>query len=196
MSMSAPDQDANWAIMDARGRLFQHGASALSQAELIGIVLGTGATKDAFVVAEQLVAHSGGLLGIARMNLAELKEHDGMGLMKAMQLQVALELGQRLNMLDYVTRPHIKCPADVANFLVPEMSLLERQELRAIYLDERNAIISMAAVYVGSVNDTFPVRTADIFREAVRHSSSGLIVVHNHTHGDPTPSASDVRQKM
>jgi DNA repair protein RadC len=191
--MLAESADANWEIMDVRGRLYQHGTSGLKQSELIGLVLGTGATKDAFEVAEQLVNSSGGLLAIARMNLTELKEYDGMGLMKAMQLQAALELGQRLNTLEFAKLPQVNCPADVAKFLVPEMSRLEQQQLRAIYMDHRNRVIDMAAVYVAPVVGGFDVRVADVFREAIRKNACGLIVAHNHTDGDALPTESDIR---
>lgn len=86
----------------------------------------------------------------------------------------------------------VRSPADVANLLMAEMSLLEREELRAVLLDTKNNVIRVVSVYSGNLN-TAVVRVCEVFREAIRHNACSIIVVHNHPSGDPAPSTEDVR---
>ena len=109
-----------------------------------------------------------------------------MGATTAARLKAALELGMRLTM----ERNHadqIRSPADAANLLMPEMSLLEQEHLRTILLDTKNRVMAIPTIYVGSVNTTM-IRVAELFREAIRRNCPALIVLHNHPSGDPTPS--------
>ncbi len=115
-----------------------------------------------------------------------------MGEAKATQLKAALELGRRLAVVSPQSRPQVRSPADVANLLMLEMSLLEQEHLRAILLDTKNNLLRVATVYTGSLN-TAVVRVGEVFREAIRANCASIIVVHNHPSGDPTPSPEDVR---
>jgi len=173
-------------------RLSQLGPQALSVVELLAVVLGTGATKDAFTVAENLVCHCGGIVGIARMAIAELELPDGMGEAKARQLKAALELGRRMALTSPDQRPQIKTPADAAQMLMLDMGLSEQEEVRTLLLDTRNRILGTPTIYRGSLNST-SMRVCEVFREAIRTNSASIIVAHNHPSGDPTPSAEDVQ---
>jgi len=88
-------------------------------------------------------------------------------------------------------RPSITSPADAANLVMSEMSLLDREELRVILLDTRNRVQGVQTVYKGSLNTTM-VRVCELFREAIRANCAGIIVVHAHPSGDPSPSPEDV----
>jgi DNA repair protein RadC len=85
----------------------------------------------------------------------------------------------------------IHCPADVADYLGPEMADLAQEQLRAVLLDAKNRILGVRLVYQGGQN-AINVRLADCFREAVRAGATAILLVHNHPSGDATPSACDI----
>jgi DNA repair protein RadC len=85
----------------------------------------------------------------------------------------------------------IRAPRDVAERLLPEMGRLEREELRVVLLDARNAVIGSPVIYQGNVSAAL-VRVGELFRDAVRRHAAGLILVHNHPSGDATPSPDDL----
>ena len=89
-------------------------------------------------------------------------------------------------------RPQIRTPFDVANLLMVEMGLLEKEELRVILLDTKNYVKRMETIYRGCLNAAV-VRVGEVFTPAVRDNAASVIVVHNHPSHDPTPSPSDVR---
>jgi DNA repair protein RadC len=122
---------------------------------------------------------------------AELCQVPGIGPVRAAQLAAAFELGRRA-LVDWpVARWTIRAPRDLADRLVPEMGRLEREELRVVLLSARNTVMSVERVYQGSVS-TALVRVGELFRDAVRRHAAGVIVVHNHPSGDPTPSPEDL----
>jgi DNA repair protein RadC len=175
-----------------RERLRDYGPQALSNGELLAIILRTGASKESVLeIASRLLSHHQGLAGLARASFAELCNERGLGEAKAAQLKAALELGKRLSATQPDAKAVVRSPADAASLLSPEMSLLEQEHLRVVLLNTRNEVMGTPEVYKGSVNASL-VRTGEIFREAVRRNCSALIVVHNHPSGDPTPSADDV----
>lgn len=175
-----------------RERLEHYGAGALSNAELLAITLGSGVRGQSVLnLAQALLAKHGGLMGLARASFADLCAEHGVGPAKATQLKAALELGPRLLVESPDARPQITSPADAANLVLLEMSLLEKEEVRVITLDTRNRVLNISTVYVGSLN-TSVVRVSELFREAVNKNAAAVIVVHNHPSGDPTPSPEDV----
>jgi DNA repair protein RadC len=121
---------------------------------------------------------------------AELQRQPGVGATTAARLKAALELGMRLT-LERNHADQIRSPADAANLLMPEMSLLEQGHLRTILLDTKNHVIAVPTIYVGSVNTTM-IRVAEVFREAIRRNCPAFIVCHNHPSGDPSPRPEDV----
>lgn len=175
-----------------RERLERYGAPALSDAELLAIILRTGVGGESVLnLATRLLARYKGLTGLARASLSELKAEKGVGLAKAAQLKAALELGRRLLAASPEERPQVRSPADAAHLLMPEMSFLEQEHLRVILLDSKNRVMGVHTVYVGSLNTSL-IRVGEVFREAVRRNCAAIIVAHNHPSGDPTPSPEDV----
>ncbi len=175
-----------------RERLLHVGASAVSTAELIAIILRVGVGGENVVrVAQRLLAKFGGLGGLARASAAELCAEKGLAEAKTAQLKAAFELGRRLLVESPSERPTITSPSDAANLLVSEMSLLEQESMRVILLDTRNRVQAIQTVYQGSLNTTM-VRVGELFREAVRANCAAIIVAHNHPSGDPSPSPEDV----
>ncbi len=175
-----------------RERLALRGVGGLTSAELIGLVWGSGTRGRSAVdlAADALVGHDG-LAGLARASEQELATLSGIGAAKAAQLVAAFELGRRL-LADWPTaRWTIRGPADVAERLILQMGRLEREELRVVILDTKNHVLRVATVYQGNVSASL-VRVGELFRDAVRVNAAGVILVHNHPSGDPTPSPDDL----
>ncbi len=174
-----------------RERLKALGAQALSNAELLAILLRVGVQGENVVqLGQRLLQTFGGLSGLHRVSFDELCAQHGVGEAKAAQIKAAIELGRRLS-LETEARPVISSPADAAALLTYEMSGLEQEHLRVILLDTRNHVLEIREVYRGSVNSA-QVRIAEVFRDAVRRNATAIIVAHNHPSGDPTPSPEDI----
>ncbi len=175
-----------------RERLAARGAAGLSSAELIGLLWGSGSRgRSAVDLAEDVLARYDGLTGLARATDVELESVSGIGAAKAAQLAAAFELGRRL-LADWPAgRWTIRSARDVADRLVLQMGRLEREELRVVLLNTKNVVLRVATVYQGNVSSSL-VRVGELYRDAVRLNATGLILVHNHPSGDPTPSPDDL----
>lgn len=176
-----------------RERLIHYGAGALSTSELLAILLRTGIQGENVInQATRLLIEFGGLSGLARASLAEMSRFKGMGEAKYTQVMAAFELGRRLLIESPDERPQIRSPADAANLVMAEMSLLEQEHLRLFLLDTKNRVLKMPTVYIGNLN-TSVIRVGELMRYALRENCASVIVAHNHPSGDPTPSPEDVR---
>jgi DNA repair protein RadC len=175
-----------------RERLAARGVAGLSAAELIGLVWGSGGRgHSAIDLAHEALERYDGLTGLARATEPELDSLPGVGAARAAQLTAAFELGRRL-LADWPTgRWTIRTPRDVADRLVLQMGRLEREELRVVLLNTKNVVLRISTVYQGNVASSL-VRIGELFRDAVRLNAAGLILVHNHPSGDPTPSPDDL----
>ena len=175
-----------------RERLELRGAAGLTAAELIGLLWGSGARgRSAVDLAADALARFDGLTGLARATGQELEAVPGVGAARAAQLQAAFELGRRL-LADWPAgRWSIRSPRDVADRLVLQMGRLEREELRIVILNTKNVVLRVATVYTGNISSSL-VRVGELFRDAVRLDAAGIILVHNHPSGDPTPSPDDL----
>lgn len=175
-----------------RERLVAHGAAALSDSELIAILLRTGVVgANAIEVARQLLAEFGNLSGLARSTVKELGRIKGVGPAKAVQLAAAFGLGSRLARENF-DRRSVDTPAKIWELLGAEMRALQTESLRVLLLDTKLKLMRSEEVFRGSINECI-AHPREIFRPALLHSAYALIVVHNHPSGDPTPSSSDQR---
>ncbi|MGB8647759.1 MAG: DNA repair protein RadC [Anaerolineae bacterium] len=173
-----------------RERLEQLGAGALSDVELLAIILRTGYQGvNVIQLAQQLLADCGRLGGLARTPATTLSEQKGMGKAKAAELAAAFELGRRAVNANLGEQPQIKSPEDAAR-LLSDMGTLEKEEMRVLLLNQKNRVCSIRRVYEGSLHTTV-VRIGELFRDAVRENAAAIIVAHNHPSGDPTPSPED-----
>lgn len=175
-----------------RERLELRGAAGLTSAELVGLLWGSGARgRSAVDMAADAIARFEGLTGLARASGPELEAIPGVGAVKAAQLQAAFELGRRL-LADWPTaRWTVRSPRDVADRLVLQMGRLEREELRVVVLNTKNVVQRVTTAYQGNLSASV-VRVGELFRDAVRLTAAGIILVHNHPSGDPTPSPDDL----
>jgi DNA repair protein RadC len=141
--------------------------------------------------ASDLLASLGGFPQLAVAGHAELERLPGVGRARAARVVAALELGRRAVADRPAGRWSIRSPRDLADGLVPELGGLEREELRVVLLNTRNSVLDIVTVYRGSIA-TALVRIGELFRDAVRVHAAGLVIVHNHPSGDPTPSPDDL----
>jgi DNA repair protein RadC len=175
-----------------RERLRDLGSNALSTAELLAIILRTGSAQQSVLsLAQSLLAHHGGLGGLARLSFHELVQEHGLGQAKAAELRAAFEIALRLNALQPSERPYVRSPADVMALVGGEMALLDQEQLRVILVNTRNQVMGVAEVYRGNVSGAL-VRVSELFREAIRQNAPCVLLVHNHPSGDPSPSPDDV----
>jgi DNA repair protein RadC len=175
-----------------RERLAMRGPAGLGSAELVALVIGSGGPgRSALDVADEVLRRHGDLAGVAAAQELELAAVTGMGPAKAARLAAAVEIGRRV-LADWpASRWSVRAPTDVADRLMLQMGRLEREELRVVLLDTKNHVLRIVTVYVGNVSASL-VRIGELFRDAVRLNAAGLILVHNHPSGDPTPSPDDL----
>lgn len=168
------------------------GAQALSNAELLAILLRTGTPQEtALELAQRLLSQPGGLRYLAEASLEELKEQKGIGLAKATQIKAAIELGRRLSVYS-ANRPVIQHPGDVASLLMDEMRYLDREHFRTVSLNTKNRVLAIDNVAVGSLNASL-IHPREVFKGPVKRSAAAIILVHNHPSGDPSPSLEDIQ---
>ncbi len=175
-----------------RERLAEDGAGALSEAELLAIILRVGSDRGSAVELAQKLLTKGGLAGLEDASMAELCAYHGVGRAKAVQIKAALELGRRLQLAPVNSRPEIRSPEDAARILAPRMAALPRETLQVILLDGRHRMIDVSKVAEGRVNSV-GARMAEVFRDAVRQDCPAVILAHNHPSGDPSPSDDDAK---
>jgi DNA repair protein RadC len=175
-----------------RERLLQYGPAALSNAELLAILWRTGTPRESVLeMASRVLSQFGSLSAMAKASVHELTKLRGIGEAKAIELHAAVELGRRTVSLAPEDRLTVRSPADIANFCIPDMALLDRETLRVILFNMKNQVLAVQDLYRGSLNRSV-VRVAEVFREAIRQNAAAIAVVHNHPSGDPSPSSEDV----
>ncbi|MBE3596783.1 MAG: DNA repair protein RadC [Hydrogenibacillus sp.] len=175
-----------------RERLRQLGPEALSDVELIAILLRTGTRGESVLrLAERILGTAGNLRALLGMGVEELSAIRGVGMAKAVQLQAAFELGRRLSRALPKARV-IRSAGDVAQVMMDRMRYLKQEHFAVLFLNTKNELIGDKTVFVGTL-DASLVHPREVFREAVRKSAQSIVLVHNHPSGDPTPSQEDRR---
>ena len=175
-----------------RERLWTLGPSALSAAELLAVLLGTG--RDGEPV-ERLALR---LLEVGQLSLrrlaarppAELLQVPGIGPTKAARLIAAFELAARLAREERPAVPRIREPEDVVRLFATRLRDLAVEEFHLLALDSQSQVLREVMVTRGLLNSSL-VHPREVFRHAIAEAAAGIIVVHNHPSGDPTPSAED-----
>ncbi|GAA3939405.1 RadC family protein [Hymenobacter algoricola] len=184
----------SWAEEDRpREKLMQKGRTALSDAELLAILLGSGTARlSAVDVAKLILAAVGNDLNeLARLSLKDLMRHKGIGEAKAIAIVAALELGRRRKETAAAARVTITCSRDIYELVRPHLQDLPHEEFWVILLNRANVVMRKASISSGGVAGT----VADpklIFKEALEQLASSVILVHNHPSGNRSPSAADI----
>jgi len=175
-----------------REKLHALGADRLDTAELIAILLRTGTGgRSAIEIGRDLLARFQTIEQLAAASVEELSAIKGVGLAKAVQLKAAFELAARLPK-SRAPRPLFRAPRDVADRFREEMQHYEVEEFHVLLLDTKNRLIRDMSISRGTLNASL-VHPREVYREAVRAGAAGVILVHNHPSGDPTPSSEDIK---
>ncbi|MCI0573545.1 MAG: DNA repair protein RadC [Myxococcaceae bacterium] len=176
---------------DARERLLRVGGAALTDAELVTVLLGTGGRGGLQrAQVERLLAGGGGLRALLEQDSHELCQQPGLGPTRAAQVLAALELGRRVQRTAE-RRPRLRTPAEIDAYLRPLLSALRREVFHVLCFNARNVLVRDARVAEGTVN-ACPVDPREVFAVALAARATALVLAHNHPSGDPEPSALDV----
>ena len=175
-----------------RERLWALGPCALTTAELLAILLGTGGGgRDVLEIAGRLLELSeGSLRRLARRPNAELLRAPGIGPTKAARLLAAFELGMRAAREERPPVVRIREPEDVLRLFGSRLRDLQVEEFHLLALDSQSQVLREVLITRGLLNSSL-VHPREVFRAAIAEAAAGIIVVHNHPSGDPTPSAED-----
>ncbi|MFV0507207.1 MAG: RadC family protein [Bacteroidales bacterium] len=182
-----------WAKDDRpREKLIKHGATCLSNAELITILLGKGGKEEgAFDLSKRILAtQDNKLQNLAKLSLDDLMKFKGIGEAKAAVLSAAFELGKRRGM-STEQRIIIKGSKDVDAYIGAELRDLRQEEFWVILLSRSNSVIERRRVSVGGVSEAF-VDAKVIYKLALDKLASSIILVHNHPSGSMKPSSNDI----
>jgi DNA repair protein RadC len=166
----------------------QRDVGACNLVELLAAVVGGPRQIE---IAHDLLGRLRDLDGLAQASMEELALSYGLGPAGAARLKAALELGRRALLAAPEDRLVIRSPADVAQLLMAEMSHLEQEHFRVLFLDTRNRVLGAETLYVGSLNASH-IRVGEVYREAVRRNCAAIICAHNHPSSDCSPSSEDV----
>lgn len=176
-----------------REKLYKYGPKALSNTELLAIIIRTGNRENTAIEISQklLVGKKEGISFLVNTNLQEITKIKGIGKCKAAQILAAVELGKRVMSETNSDKSRVTSPSDIADILMLDMGHLKKEHFRIVMLDTKNGIIGIEDISIGSLNSSI-VHPREVFKEAIAKSSASIILVHNHPSGDPTPSKEDI----
>jgi DNA repair protein RadC len=177
-----------------RERLQRLGAAQLATAELLAILIGSGAGGYSALALgyEMLRRCEGSLRALGGRPVAELTAIPGVGPARAAVVHAALELARRWSVEAAGPRPAVRGPSDVAAIMGPRLADLTVEELHVLILDSQHRMARDVTVTRGLLNSS-PVHAREVFREAIAECAAAVVLVHNHPSGDPAPSADDLR---
>lgn len=184
-----------WSVQDRpREKYAKSGAVALSDAELIAILLRTGNTSESAVdLAKKVLSTSGNSLNtLSDMSLRELSQIKGIGQAKAIALLTAFEIGKRIRAEKVEQARQIKSSTDVVNLMQDKIAYLDHEELWGIYLNNANSILKTLQISKGGISGT-EVDPRIVLQEAVILKATQLILCHNHPSGSVKPSRADIQ---
>ncbi|HEY5851950.1 MAG TPA: DNA repair protein RadC [Lysobacter sp.] len=174
-----------------RERLLAHGASVLSDAELLAIFLGSGLRgRDAIATARELLQSHGPLRALLEQPPTALARLPGLGPARACLLAAALELGHRRLEADLERGVALDDPASAGRYFAQRLRGLTREVFAVLFLDTRHRALAFEEMFRGTI-DGAEVHPREVVRRALAHNAAALIVGHNHPSGNPEPSAAD-----
>jgi len=174
-------------------RLEKHGPHALSDRELIAMILRSGPKGvDVVSMSGQLIDKAGSLTNLLRWSAEDFQEIHGIGKVKALQLIAVMDLAKRILKADETQATCFDAPEVVAEHFATVTPGLEVEKFWALCLDRKNRLIRRAEITSGTATSAL-VHPREVFREAIKLSASALIAVHNHPSGDPAPSRADIQ---
>lgn len=177
-----------------REKLQQQGAEALTDTELLALLLRTGNAASgatAVDIARSLLQNAGSLQALSRYSRRELCALPGLGPAKAAELQGAFELAQRLRQTPWLPGEAFTSPEAVAAHYVPLLEGRCQESFWALLLDNKHRLIKEQTISLGGLNSTV-VQPREVFLGAIQEAAAAILVLHNHPSGDPTPSQDDI----
>lgn len=172
-----------------RERMAKYGPDALSDAEIMALILKTGTKGENVTDMSNRLIRMYGLEKLSRLSLEELQAIRGIGPAKAMQVAAAFQLSKRCRMAEKEKTP-VKTARDVYEYARPLLEEKEKEHILVIYLDTKNRISKHETVSMGTLNASL-IHPREIFKTAIKENTNAIIVAHNHPSGDPTPSPDD-----
>lgn len=184
----------DWAEEDRpREKMLLKGVASLSDAELLGILIGSGNKNETAVELAQRILHSvsNNLNALGKLEIKDLiKNFNGIGEAKAITIVAALELGRRRKLSEVIVQPQIVSSEDVFQILHPVLGDLKHEEVWVLLLNKANKVLKKLQVSKGGVSGTV-VDIRMIMKEAIESLASAIILCHNHPSGNTNPSGDD-----
>jgi DNA repair protein RadC len=175
-----------------REKLMQYGPAHLSVAELLAVVLGVGTKKEEVLAMSHRLMKEYGDTGIVEQkDPKKMEEMLGIPIVKACQIVACFELGRRFFKNPDARKPVTLRTASQVHEYVKDMRDLQKESLRGLYLDAHYMVIHDEVISIGSLTSNI-VHPREVFRPALEHSASAVILVHNHPSGVATPSDADI----
>ena len=174
-----------------RERLTKEGVEALSNQELLAILLRTGTRQaSVFEIAQKVLSNLSSLTDLKKMTLQELQSLSGIGRVKAIELQAMIELGHRIHKHETLEMESILSSQKLAKKMQQELGHKKQEHLVALYLNTQNQIIHQQTIFIGSATRSI-AEPREILHYAIKHMATSLILVHNHPSGAVAPSRND-----
>ena len=179
-----------------REKLIKKGPEYLSDCELLAIILrtGMGNSKEKFSaldLAKKILTEYGSLKNLLDLSLSEFLKINGIGRAKAAQVMAAIELGKRAISEKNGNNVSFRCSEEVANYYIPLLKNLKKEQFRVILLDIKNKVIKEVLISVGSLTSSI-VHPREVIKPVIKESAASVIFIHNHPSGDPEPSTDDI----
>jgi DNA repair protein RadC len=184
-----------WAEADRpREKLLQQGKHSLTDCELLAILIRSGSRQETAVELSRRIlnASANDLSELSRLSVKDLSKYKGMGSVKAISIVAALELGRRRREAEALKKNKIGASSDVALIFQPALADLTYEEFWVLMLDRANQVISKFNLSKGGTSGTV-VDPKIIFKTAIEHNASGIILCHNHPSGNSKPSEADLK---
>lgn len=175
-----------------REKLLQRGAHALSDTELLAILIRVGSGKStAFDLARKILVQEKNLRGIAGKTAQELMRLKGIGEAKAVELLAAFEIGRRVQGMNNDDKIIIHSPEDIARIMIPRLRDRKNESFWVMLLDAKNALMHEEELTTGTLTASL-VHPREVYKVAIDRVAASVIVVHNHPSGNREPSSEDV----
>jgi DNA repair protein RadC len=183
-----------WAVEDRpREKMLKHGFSALSNAELMAILIGSGNLNESAVELSRriLTDYKNNLDTLGKSSVEKLKDYKGIGEAKAINILAALEIGRRRHLAEPTISNKINSSEDAFHYISLELSDLIHEEFWVIYLDRANNVLDKTKISQGGVTGTV-IDIRIILKQAIEKLASSIILFHNHPSGNLSASSNDL----
>ena len=174
-------------------RMSKHGSAALSDTELLAMLLRSGSKgHNVLAVAQQLITEAGSLAALVMWTEADFRRIKSIGPVKAAQLVAVLEVARRVLVQNGEVTVAFNRPDLVMRHFEQQVAGLEIEKFWVLCLNRKNRLLRQVEITSGTATSSL-AHPREVFRAAIRHGATAVVCVHNHPSGDPAPSAADVQ---